>query len=179
MIPLTSSKYPVERKKERPILRPPFFLFVLVTALLRYNSCTIGFTHLKYVIQWFWLHSQSCETITITNFSIFLIFKFLATPCALLVSHACLTLCNPMDYSLLSSSVHGILQARILEWLATPFSRRSWSQFSCIASRFFTFWATREAQKKKKNHCGQWLQPWNEKTLAPWKKSSDKPRECI
>ena len=32
-------------------------------------------------------------------------------------------LCNPMDYSLLSSSVHGILQARILEWVAIPFSR--------------------------------------------------------
>ena len=29
------------------------------------------------------------------------------------------------------------------------------------------------------NHCGQWLQPWNEKTLAPWKESYDKPRQCI
>ena len=29
------------------------------------------------------------------------------------------------------------------------------------------------------NHCGQWLQQWNEKTLAPWKKSYDKPRQCI
>ena len=29
------------------------------------------------------------------------------------------------------------------------------------------------------NHCGQWLQPWNEKTLAPWKKSYDKPRQHI
>ena len=29
------------------------------------------------------------------------------------------------------------------------------------------------------NHCGQWLQPWNGKTLAPWKKSYDKPRQCI
>ena len=27
------------------------------------------------------------------------------------------------------------------------------------------------------NHCGRWLQPWNEKTLAPWKKSCDKPRQ--
>ena len=46
--------------------------------------------------------------------------------------------------------VHGILQARILEWVAFPFSRgssqpRDWTQVSCIAGRFFTIWATREA----------------------------------
>ena len=35
----------------------------------------------------------------------------------------CLSLCNPMDWSLLGSSVHGILQARILEWVAMPSSR--------------------------------------------------------
>ena len=29
------------------------------------------------------------------------------------------------------------------------------------------------------NHCGQWMQPWNQKTLAPWKESYDKPRQCI
>ena len=37
----------------------------------------------------------------------------------------CLTLCDPMDCSLSGSSVHGILQARILEWVAIPFSRGS------------------------------------------------------
>ena len=47
---------------------------------------------------------------------------------------------------------HGILQARILEWLAVPFSRassqpRDWTQVSRIVSRFFTTWATREAQE--------------------------------
>ena len=40
-----------------------------------------------------------------------------------LVAQSCPTLCNPMDCSLLGSSVHRILQARILEWLAIPFSR--------------------------------------------------------
>ena len=55
-----------------------------------------------------------------------------------------------MNCSPPGSSVHGILWARILEWVAIPFSRRS-SQFrdqtwvSCIAGRFFTIWATREA----------------------------------
>ena len=40
-----------------------------------------------------------------------------------LVSQLCLTLCNPMDCSLSVSSIHGILQARILEWVTFPFSR--------------------------------------------------------
>ena len=53
------------------------------------------------------------------------------------------TLCDPMNYSPPSSSVHGILQARILEWVAMPFSRgssqpRDQSQVSRIAGRFFT-----------------------------------------
>ena len=42
-----------------------------------------------------------------------------------LVTQSCLTLCDPMDCSLPGSSVHGFLQARILEWVAIPFSRRS------------------------------------------------------
>ena len=58
--------------------------------------------------------------------------------------------CDPMDCSLPGSSVHGILQARILEWVAILFSRvsswpRYWTQVSCIADRFFTNWAMREA----------------------------------
>ena len=40
-----------------------------------------------------------------------------------LVAQSCLTLCNPMDYSPPGSSIHGILEAGILEWIAMPFSR--------------------------------------------------------
>ena len=52
-------------------------------------------------------------------------------------------------HSLPDSSVHGILQTRIWEWVAMPFSRgssqpRDWTQVSWIAGRFFTIWATRE-----------------------------------
>ena len=52
------------------------------------------------------------------------------------------------------SSVHGILQARILDWVAIPFSRgSSWprdrTHVSCIAGRFFTIWATRELRYLK------------------------------
>ena len=57
------------------------------------------------------------------------------------------TLCDPMDYT-----VCGILQARILEWVAFPFSKRSsqprdWTQVSCITGGFFTNWAMRKAYK--------------------------------
>ena len=63
------------------------------------------------------------------------------------VVQSCLTLCDPMDYT-----VHGILQARILEWVAVLFSRgsphpRDQSQVSHIAGRFFTSWATWEAHR--------------------------------
>ena len=66
-----------------------------------------------------------------------------------LVAQSCLTLCDPMDYSLPGSSVHGILQAKILEWVAISFSRwSSWPRdphhISCITGRFFTVWDTRE-----------------------------------
>ena len=65
------------------------------------------------------------------------------------VSQSCLTLCNHMDCSLRCSSVHGIFQARVLEWVAISFSRgyfgpRDWTQVSHIAGRSFTIWATRE-----------------------------------
>ena len=83
------------------------------------------------------------------------------------------TLCDPMDYTL-----HEILQARILKWVAFPFSRgssqpRDQTGVSCIAGRFFTNWAVREA------HTGAWSEvkslsrvrlfatPWTEAYQAP------------
>ena len=59
---------------------------------------------------------------------------------------SCLTLCDPVGYSPPGSSVHGILQARLLEWVAILFSRESFeprdqTQVSCIAGSFFTIWA--------------------------------------
>ena len=62
-------------------------------------------------------------------------------------TQSCPTLCDSMDYT-----VHGILQARLLEWVAVPFSGgssqpRDWTQVSHIAGSFFTSWATREAQE--------------------------------
>ena len=60
-----------------------------------------------------------------------------------------------MDCSLPGSSVHGISQARILQWVAISSSRvsswpRNWTCVSCMTGRFFTIWATREALEKVK-----------------------------
>ena len=96
---------------------------------------------------------------------------------SVLVVQLCPTLCDPMDCGLPGSSVHGILQARILEWVAIPFSGgssqpRDGARVSCLAGRFFTIWA------KGKTH-RWWLQPQNLKMLDPWKKSYDQPRQHI
>ena len=65
------------------------------------------------------------------------------------VAQSCPTLCDPMDCSLPGSSLHGILQARELEWVAISFSRgyswpRDWTRVSRIPGRHFNLWATRE-----------------------------------
>ena len=65
-----------------------------------------------------------------------------------LVTQSCLTLCNPMDCSPAGSSVHGILLARILEWVVMPSSRgssqpRDQTRVYHIAGGFFTIWTTR------------------------------------
>ena len=63
------------------------------------------------------------------------------------VSQSCPTLCNPIDCGLPGSSVHGILQARILQIGSHSLLHGIFpTQVSCIAGRFFTSWATRETQ---------------------------------
>ena len=74
-------------------------------------------------------------------------FVFCYLSCEVKVAQSCPTLCNPMDYIF-----HGILQARILEWITFPFSRGSFqpsnqTQVSHIAGRFFT----RKPQGKPRN----------------------------
>ena len=64
-----------------------------------------------------------------------------------LVAQSSLTLCDPMGCTPLGSSIHGILQARMLQWVLSPFSRgsprpRDGTQASGIAGKFFTVWAT-------------------------------------
>ena len=66
------------------------------------------------------------------------------------VTQSCLTLCDPMGCSLPGSSVYGIFQERVLEWVAISFSRgsskpRDWTRISRTTDRHFTVLATREA----------------------------------
>ena len=65
------------------------------------------------------------------------------------VTQLCPTPCDPTDCSLPGSSVHGVFQARVLEWVASSFSRgssrpRDWTQVSHTVGRCFTIWATRK-----------------------------------
>ena len=85
-------------------------------------------------------------------------------------SQLCPTLCYPVDCSLPGSSVHGILQVRVLEWVAISFSRgssrpRNWTQVSGIAGRCFTIWATSEAHLSLSVLLKSRGKKWNKKAL--------------
>ena len=80
------------------------------------------------------------------------------------VTQSCPTLCEPVDYSLPGSSVHGVFQARIREWVAISFSRRSsqlrnWIWVSHIVGRCFTIGATREVKMNRHSRGGH-FQDW-------------------
>ena len=82
-----------------------------------------------------------------------------------------------MDCSLPGSPVHGIFQARILEWVAISFSRRSswprdWTWVSCIVGRHFTIWATREAHFPAKDTTTT-IRKWRK--VLSWKSTMDVP----
>ena len=84
---------------------------------------------------------QNCITVTEHN-------KIITTKVEVLVAQSCRLFATPFSVA----SVHGILQARILEWVAIPFSRGSSQpkdriRVSCTADEFFTIWATSEAPK--------------------------------
>ena len=126
--------------------------FVILEIAIKYLNCTesakeitsallqlpslLWFLSLKY----FYLHGNKFFKVKLV---------FCVCVCVCEVAQLCLTLCDPMVYSLPGSSVHGILQARVLDWVAISFSRGSsrpmdQAQVSCLASRRFTVWATRE-----------------------------------
>ena len=81
------------------------------------------------------------------------------------LTQLCLTLFDPMDCNLLDCFVHGIFQARILEWVAISFSRRSswprdWIWVSLTVGRHCTNWATREVLKTRTNSTGRVVLGW-------------------
>ena len=93
-----------------------------------------------------------------------------------LVTQSCPNLCNPMDCSLPGFSVHGILQTRLLEWIAISFSRgssqpRDQTWVSRITGRFFIIWATREVAQcivvKSLSRVRLFATPWTVAYNAP------------
>ena len=87
------------------------------------------------------------------------------------VAQSCLTLCNPMDCSL--PGVHGILQARILEWVAISFSMgssqpRDWTWVSHIGGRRFYLWTTREVHLFQISHVFLCLNFFVDMFLSSW-----------
>ena len=93
-------------------------------------------------------------------------------------SHVRLFATPSMDCSLTGSSIHGIFQARILEWVAISFSRgssrpRDWTQVSRTVGSRFTVWVTREVQEASKLRTllfGFWLYFW-----APFQEKKTNP----
>ena len=115
--------------------------------LLKQNFVLLVLSYMSIITQW-----RSIEDVSLTSYC----FYFSASVIGCInsekeseVAQLCPTLCDPIGCSLPGSSVHGIFQAKILEWLAIPFSRgsswaRDWTMISCVAGRLFTIWATRE-----------------------------------
>ena len=105
--------------------------------------------------------------------------------CFVLITQLCPTLWNLMDCNPSGSSVHGTLQAKILEWVATPFSSgSSWPRdgalVSCIAGGFFTNWAELQSADQilanwgrkgmqRQGRCSQetTVQPWSRVLVSP------------
>ena len=83
-------------------------------------------------------HNSRSRTLHFEEFSV----------CCCLVTQSCLTLCDPMDCSSLGSSVPGISEERILEWVTIPFlwditdPGIKWTHVSCISKRTLYHWTT-------------------------------------
>ena len=101
---------------------PPLFLYKIVLPVLEE---ALQFGHEVFLGVWLGSHEISRSVVVVFSLSRVQLF------------------CNPMDYSLPRSSVHGLLQARILDWDALRFSRgssrpRNRTQVSCLSGEFFT-----------------------------------------
>ena len=112
------------------------FWFKKIYIYLKYNYIYI----FKYLYQVYNL----LDILTVARCYVFCTYIWIYDYVCMLAAQSCLTLCDPIDYTSLGSSVYGIFQARILEWVAIPFSRgssqtRDRTQVSHIAGRFRYF----------------------------------------
>ena len=124
-----------------------FFSFTTISNLwwdtLRPCKCPAAYPLMRFSSHWWFLR----DLIFIVVVTIYVCVCIYLSK----VAQLCPTLCDPMDCSLPGSTLHGILQARVLEWVAISFSRgssqpRDQTQVSRIPGRCFNLWATREAQ---------------------------------
>ena len=127
---------------------PDWFPCLTVEPFL--DSSNNLFRMLSYSVAYQWLHSkgrvEDCfSSLYVLYFSIRCsgLLCVCVCVCVCMSTQSCPTLCDPMDFSPPGSSVHGVLQARILEWVAISFSRgssqpRDQTRVSRVAGRFFT-----------------------------------------
>ena len=154
----------------------------------------------QWLLSGLWMQTHSCrhETLFLVFFFLMFNWRIIALQCCIDFCHRTISisykyvyLCiyihiyervslsvvsDPMDYNLPGSSVYGISQVRILEWVAIPLSRgfsqpRDGTQVCYIAGRFFTVWTIREAQKEGRQTPGVilmlWLTPPSWASLLP------------
>ena len=133
------------------IINPYFNFYQLDLLFLIVQNIIIDTAHNPSIVFFLWNVLDSFPLPFQVHFQLFPTLLS-ALKVKVLVIQSCPTLYNLVDCSPSGSAVHGIFQARILEWDAIFFSRgSSWPRdhriwVSCIAGRFFTLWATREAQ---------------------------------
>ena len=122
-----------------------FFIWFNRNNILQKTECRSRWKFSYLLLNQTWNRfEKQCRTmprLSLINFLFLKIQLFYLCVCVL-VTQSCLTFCKPMDCSLLGSSVHGTLQAKILEWVTIPLSRgscwpRDWTLVSCISGRFF------------------------------------------
>ena len=122
-----------DRKNLSRLLEKNFYIVIIIGEYVHVCMCVCVYIY--------YIYSYVLHIHTHTHTHIYI--------CVAQLLQLCPTLCDPMDYSLPGFSVHGILQARILEWVAIPISRRSFrprdwthvSYVSCNAGGFFTICA--------------------------------------
>ena len=110
-------------------------MLICVTFCVCVCVCVCVFSLIYYPVPLF-------TSVSMFSFSYYYSYFFIFLHVESEVAQSCLTLCDPMDSSLPDSSVHGLSQARILEWVAISFSRvssqpRDQTQVSCIVGRRF------------------------------------------
>jgi len=123
---------------------------MVTTSVLQILSpCPITFNaEIFSILKWPWIKSVAAQLYISHPSTPLPLSSFCGWPikgCLVFQFHSVQHLCSSPRFS-----VHGIIQERMLEWFAIPFSRgsswpRDWTQVSCIAGRLFTIWATREA----------------------------------